>query len=62
MEQEKKEQEMKEQEQKEEVFTVVPEVEGDRWNWYYVCSECHGMIVWNQKRCKWCNGRIDWNA
>lgn len=51
-----------EQNQQEEVFTVVPEVEGDRWNWYYVCSECHGMIVWNQKYCKNCKGRIDWNG
>lgn len=39
----------------------VPEVEGDRWLWYYVCSECHGYIDWNQKYCKWCNRRINWN-
>ena len=40
----------------------VPEIEGDRWWWYYVCSECHGMIVWKQEKCHHCGWRIDWNG
>lgn len=38
------------------------EIEGDRWYWYYVCSECHGMIVDGQKKCMNCNRRIIWNG
>ena len=46
----------------EQEIICVPEVEGDRWWYYYVCSECHGMITWGQKTCKNCNARIDWNG
>ena len=46
----------------EQVIISVPEIEGDRWWYYYVCSECHGMITWGQKVCKNCNARIDWNV
>lgn len=46
----------------EQELVSVPEIEGGNYTYYWVCSECHGMIIWNQKYCKWCKRRIDWNG
>ena len=46
---------------KENMNESVPEIEGDRWNWFYVCSECHGSINWKQEICPHCKRRINWN-
>lgn len=40
----------------------VPEIEGDRWNWYWVCGECHGPVNWHEKSCPHCGRRLDWNG
>lgn len=40
--------------------SVKPEIEGDRWTWYYVCSECHGQVDWHDEKCKHCGRRLDW--
>lgn len=40
--------------------SVEPEVEGDRWNWFYVCGECHGVIDWKESVCRHCRTPIDW--
>ena len=40
---------------------ATPEIEGDRWNWFYVCSECHGAINWKEEVCPHCKRRINWN-
>ena len=50
---------MKEQDQDR---VSVPEMEGDRWGWFYVCSECHGLIDWKDQVCPHCKARIDWNG
>ena len=50
------------QKQEPEELISTPEIEGGNWFYYWVCSECHGIIVWNQERCKWCKRRIDWNG
>lgn len=39
---------------------VEPEVEGDRWNWWYVCGECHAAVIDGQKRCNGCGKPISW--
>lgn len=44
-----------------EQLGVLPEVEGDRWNWFYVCGECHGQINWKDKICKHCGREINWD-
>lgn len=40
---------------------AVPEIEGGHWNYFYVCSECHGYIKWKEKICPYCKRRINWN-
>ena len=40
----------------------VPESEVDRWGWFYVCSECHGLIDWKDQECPHCKARIDWDG
>ena len=40
----------------------VPEVEGDRWNWYWVCGECHSPVNWHEESCPHCGRRLDWNG
>ena len=40
----------------------VPEIEGDRWGWFYVCSDFHGLIDWKDQVCPHCKARIDWNG
>ena len=40
----------------------VPEVAGDRWNWYWVCGECHGPVNWHEESCPHCGRRLDWNG
>ena len=52
---------MKEQnEVKQEVSR--PEIEGDRWNWFYVCDACHGHINWHDQECPHCKRRLDWSV
>ena len=41
---------------------VPVEIEGDRWNWYYVCGCCHGQVDWKDKECKHSGRRLDWNG
>lgn len=50
-----------EQEPKKEEWAGV-DVEGERWFWYYVCEECHGMVVWKQEYCLNCKRRLDWDG
>lgn len=47
-------------EEKEKVS--VPEIEGSVFNWYWVCSNCHGHIIWHEEKCPYCKRRIDWNG
>ena len=46
---------------KENTNKAVPEIEGDRWNWFYVCSVCHTPINWKQEVCPGCKKEIKWN-
>lgn len=48
--------------QEEKNMPVEPEIEGDRWNWFYVCGECHGYIDWKEKVCRHCGRVVDWDA
>ena len=41
---------------------MSPEIEGDRYSWWYVCSECHGAINLNDKFCHECGRRQKWDA
>lgn len=54
-----KEKEQKPQDQKE---WTIPEVEGDRWSWFYVCGECHGQINWHDQQCRHCGRWVNWNG
>ena len=47
---------------KPEVRQSLPEVEGDRYSWYWVCSECHTRINWHTETCPECKRRIDWHG
>ena len=40
---------------------TVPEIEGGGWNYFYVCSECHGFVNWHQDPCPHCGWRLNWN-
>lgn len=40
---------------------TVPEIEGCSWNYFYVCSECHGCVNWHQDPCPHCGWRLNWN-
>lgn len=55
--------EEKKQEQKQEQeHWTKPEIEGDRWSWFYVCGECHGQVNWHDPVCSHCGWRLDWNG
>lgn len=41
---------------------IEPEIEGDRYGWYYACSDCHGYINWKDSFCRHCGRRINWNG
>lgn len=43
-----------------EIRTVEAEIEGDRYNWWYVCSECHTYLRSNDRICRGCHGKILW--
>ena len=43
-----------------QVKTVLAEIEGGGWHWWYVCSECHGTIDQKDKICPHCKGVIRW--
>lgn len=51
-----------EQDHRPELPEVKPEIEGDRWNWYYVCGDCHGPVNWKEEKCSHCGRRLDWNG
>lgn len=51
-----------EKKQREELPELVPEVEGDRWTWYYCCADCHGPVDWKEDVCRHCGRRINWNG
>lgn len=36
------------------------EVEGDRYNWWFVCSECHGYLKYGDRVCEGCRREISW--
>ena len=36
------------------------EIEGDRYRWWYVCSECHGYLNENDRVCRTCHREISW--
>lgn len=38
------------------------EIEGERWFWYYVCEECHGMVIWKQEKCLNCGRWLNWDG
>ena len=40
---------------------VEPEIEGDRWSWFYVCGECHGYVSTEDEYCRHCGREIKWN-
>ena len=50
------------QEENNEQRTVCPEIEGDRYTWFYVCGDCHGQINWHDEVCRHCKARLDWNG
>lgn len=52
----------KEKEKRSELPPVEPEIEGDRWNYYYVCEDCHGPVNWKDEICIHCGRRLDWNG
>ena len=37
-----------------------PEIEGDRWNWWYVCPDCHCAIKTGETPCSHCGREIKW--
>ena len=39
---------------------VQAEIEGDRYTWWYVCSECHVAIDYLIKNCPCCKRKVDW--
>lgn len=47
---------------KDQDSVIEPEIEGDRYGWYYVCSKCHGDINWKDSFCRHCGRRINWNG
>ena len=42
-----------------EVTTV--DIEGHKYNWFYVCSECRCPVNWKQEYCPECERRINWD-
>lgn len=46
---------------KEELKKIPVEVEGDRYNWWYVCSECHSAINPHQEKCPCCGNFLSWD-
>ena len=49
-------------EENNEQRTVCPEIEGDRYTWFYVCGDCHGQVNWHDEVCRHCKARLDWNG
>lgn len=40
---------------------VEPELEGGSCSWWYVCSECHTMLIKGKdKYCSQCGGKVEW--
>lgn len=38
-----------------------PEIEGDRWTWFYVCGDCHTAISPVDKFCRQCGRPLKWD-
>lgn len=51
---------MKEKVKKSEAKSY-PEVEGERYHWFWVCSLCHGVIAWNVDICPHCKSEVVWH-
>lgn len=49
-----------EQDQQPERWTI-PEIEGGNYTYFYVCSECHGVVNWHEDPCPHCGWRLDWS-
>ena len=37
------------------------DIEGHKYNWFYVCSECRCIVHWKQEYCPECKRRINWD-
>ena len=48
--------------EQEEEKTAEVDIEGDRYNWWYVCEECHGILYGREKTCPWCKVKLDWSG
>lgn len=60
---EQKQKNLRPADQPAELPAVEPEIEGDRYTYYYyVCGECHGPVDWKEQVCRHCGRRIDWNG
>lgn len=46
-------------EHKDDAF--IPEIEGDRFNWFWVCGNCHCRINWHDKKCSCCGKDVNWD-
>lgn len=57
----KKKKEVKTEEQVQEFWTI-PEIEGDKYGWFYICGNCHSQIIWHQEKCTVCKRRLDWHG
>lgn len=53
---------MEETNRKDQDSGMTPEIEGDRYGWFYVCPECHGILNWKDLICPSCGERINWNG
>lgn len=41
---------------------LIPEIDGDRYTWFYICPECHAQIMWKQQMCIHCKRRFNWHG
>ena len=52
----------KKEQNKKEQDSVIVEIEGDRWSWFYVCGDCHGQVNWHEPVCSHCGRELNWNG
>ena len=53
---------MSDQEERKEMDPVPVDIDGCRWYWFYVCSECRFEVAWKQERCPCCGRRLNWDV
>ena len=46
----------------EQLPDLIPEIDGDRYTWFYVCPECRAQIMWHQQICIHCKRRFNWHG